>query len=467
MWQIKTFLKSKSLTGGTPENRSSERYRRIVLSMLAGLSMRGVSAVTMVISVPLTINYLGTERYGMWITMSAMLTILAFADLGIGNGLLNKLAYAHGRDDREGAQRYISSAFIMLSGVALLLGVVFMLIYPHVPWERFFNVTSTQAVRDAGPTVAVAIGCFLISIPLGIVQRVQQGYQEGYFDSFWQAVGKCFTLAGVLLAIYLRASLPWLIAALMLAPIAAQFLNGIILFGIRRPWLRPHWGAVRRSYGQELLEVGLFFFILQLASVIGYSSDSIVLAHIISPNAVSEYTIVKQLFSIIILFLSALLMPTWPAYGEATARGDRAWVGQTFVRSVAISLSISIPFSILLVLLGQQIVKLWVGDAVTPSPLLLVSFGIWTVISAFGGSVAMLLNGLQVIRFQAVCSLLMAASNIVISVVLTETIGISGVIWGSIVAQLVFILLPSMVYILRLLRPPELQLYTDTTRGSK
>ena len=61
-----------------------------------GLGARGTKILTAFLAVPLTIGYLGRERYGMWMTMSSLLTMLVIVDLGISDGLVNPLAEAVG-----------------------------------------------------------------------------------------------------------------------------------------------------------------------------------------------------------------------------------------------------------------------------------------------------------------------------------------------------------------------------------
>jgi O-antigen/teichoic acid export membrane protein len=69
----------------------------------------------------------------------------------------------------------------------------------------------------------------------------------------------------------------------------------------------------------------------------------------------------------------------------------------------------------------------------------------------------MLLNGANVIGFQAVCSILMAIANVTISVLLVQRIGVSGAVYGSVISQLVFIMIPETWYMRRVLRRLEAQ----------
>ena len=109
---------------------------------LTAISMAGakvITIVTMLISVPLTLHYLGSERYGMWMTITSIIAMMGFADLGLGLGLINAISETHGQDDRLAAERYVSSGFFMLSAMALLIMVGFAIAYPLIPWHGYLT----------------------------------------------------------------------------------------------------------------------------------------------------------------------------------------------------------------------------------------------------------------------------------------------------------------------------------------
>ena len=69
---------------------ASTSYIAKVLTLLMGF-----------VSVPLTVDYLGAERYGVWLTISSLLLWVALTDFGLaGNALVNVLSEAVGHDDR-------------------------------------------------------------------------------------------------------------------------------------------------------------------------------------------------------------------------------------------------------------------------------------------------------------------------------------------------------------------------------
>jgi O-antigen/teichoic acid export membrane protein len=253
------ILGLKEFDTSTPEGRSQERYRRVALTAISSVGARGITVATMLIAVPLTLHYLGTERYGLWMTISSIIAMMGFADLGMGLGLLNAIAEAHGQEDRQAAERYVSSGFFMLFAMALLILVVFAAAYPFIPWSRVFNVTSQQAIQEAGPAMCVFIACFAASLPLGVVRQVQLGYQEGFEPSLWESAGKVLGLVGLFLVIYLKAGLAWLVLAMAGGLPLAWLLNSLVLYGFRRPWLRPRLENYHRASARKVLHTGLFF----------------------------------------------------------------------------------------------------------------------------------------------------------------------------------------------------------------
>lgn len=447
----------KPFDTSTREGRSKERYRRVALTAMASMGARSITFLTKLAVVPLAVGYLGTERYGLWATISSITAILALADLGIGNGLLNAIAEASGKDDRETARRYVSSAFFVLFSIAALLAALFAVIYPWVPWARVFNVYSSQAVAEAGPAVAVFVGCFLAGIPLSIARQTQIGYQEGFTTNLCAGLGNLLGIGGVLLVIYLEAGLPWLVLAVGGAPTLALFLNSVVLFKRQRPWLSPRLKNINISAAKRVSQIGLLFFVLQVAGVVAYYSDNIVVAQIFGADEVTQYAVPMELFMLAPMFLGLVLAPLWPAYGEAIARGDVAWVRTTLFRSFTVGLLLNVPAAIFLMVFGTQLIHLWVGSQVTPSSMLLVGLGLWAIFNAINGSLAALFNGANVVKFQVICAILMAIANLALSIILANLIGLPGVIFGTVIAQLLFVVIPSAFYVLRILSSMSLQ----------
>ncbi len=441
----------KSFDNSTAQGRSKERYRRIAITALSSGGVRCISIITSLISVPLTIGYLGTERYGLWMTISSFIGMLSFADLGLGNGLLNAISEANGKDDRYMASEYVSNAFFMLSGISVFLALVFVIIYPFIIWHKVFNISSPTAVAEAGPAMAVFVCCFLLNMPLGIVQRIQMGYQEGFKNNLWQAIGSLLSLGAVLTIIYLRKGLPWLVSALSVIPVFVSLFNGVVLLGFQRPWLRPNIKHLTFKTSKKIYNIGMLFFVLQIAVAIAFSSDNIVISHILGLDSVSCYSVAMRLFMFIPMILSMILNPMWSSYGESIARGDMDWVRKTLVISLKMSFFISLIPSVFLIFMGNAVIHIWVGYEINPPFILMAGLGIWAVLSSMGSAVAMFLNGANVVRFQVICASLMCITSIIGKIFLAKAIGIAGIVWATVIAYTLFTVIPYLYMIPKLL----------------
>lgn len=430
----------------SPEERALERRRRVVLSALASATAKVLSVVTLLITVPLTLNYLGAERYGMWMIISSLIAMLSFADLGMGNGLLNSVAQAHGRSDLVAIRRFISSGFTILTAVASLVLVSFAVVYPWLTWAKVFNATSALAQSEAGPALATFVFFFALNIPLGVVGRVQAGLQQAFRASLWQCVGSLLGLASMLVVIYSEAGLPWLVASAFGAQAIAAVCNTVQYFGRSRTDLRPRMADVSRGAVKHIANTGMLFLVLQIVSAVAYSSDNLVIAQRLGASSVTEYAIPEKLFSLIAMAIAIMLAPLWPAYGEALARGDLQWVRNAFRRSLLVALGLASAMSLALVFAAPRLISLWVGQTVEPPLLLLVGLGLWKIVEAGGIALAMLLNGAHVVRVQMIVAVLTGACALILKVVLVDYVGVAGTVWASVIAFSLISLIPLCVW---------------------
>jgi O-antigen/teichoic acid export membrane protein len=455
MYRLVGRLRGYLVAGVDPSSdsgRAHERRRRALMTSLAAITSKAVSVGTQLISVPLTLHYLGNERFGLWMAMSSLIAMLAFADLGIGNGLLNAIAEAYGKDDVAQMRRYTSSALAMLSGVAALLLIIFCLLYPLIPWARFFNVDDPIAQAEVGPATAAFMICFALNVPATVVQRVQLGVQLGFLANVWQALGSLMALGAVLIVIRYNGGLEWLVLAFAGAPVLAAVINAMYFFSRLRPDLSPQFRVVTMSVAHKLLRSGLLFLVLQIVASAAYLSDNVVIARVLGAGSVTTYAIPEKMFSVIPIVLAMLLTPLWPAYGEAVARGDATWARRVFQKTLAVSFFVSASLSLILFSFANIILHAWARKDIDPPTALLLGLAIWKVVEALGIAVSIYLNGLNMIREQVLLSLVTGLVAISAKIYFVQRFGIAGSVWATICAYLICSAVPLYFLLLKSFR---------------
>jgi O-antigen/teichoic acid export membrane protein len=449
--QFTAVVRLRPFDTSTAAGRASERHRRIALSAIGAMAARVVNIVSVFAVVGLTVGYLGSDRYGLWMTLTALMTFASFADLGVSQGLMTLLAQGQGRDDSRLSLAYVSGAFMVLTVIAAVLLVVFLAVFPWVNWGHALGAVTPEAAREAGPALLVLVLGTLLMLPFSLAQNIRLGHQQTYVSNIWQTVASVATLGATLAAVRMRCGLV-ILAGIPVAVQILQFLADTVVLGVQRPGLRPRLSAVTRESLQTLFRIGALFFILALTRAVGFGSDNLVLAKVLGTESVTPYSVPQRLFGIAPLLLTFVLAPLWPAYAEAASRGDLQWVRRTLRRSLLLTIAIVVPLNIVLVVFAKPIIRLWVGGTVDPSYFLLIGLGLLSTLLTVSGVPAMFLNGMGVVRFQIIMQSVMAIVNVCLSIVLTRLMGTPGVVYGSIVAWTVCVLIPTWIYIPRLLR---------------
>lgn len=428
--------------------RSRERYRRAAVTFVAALVGQGVALLVLAASVPLSLGYLGRERFGLWMTAVAASELLSFATLGLDKGLLNALAAADGRDDRAAARRLVSTAFVLLGGIVLVGLALFALAYPSLPWARLLNVA---AAEEAGPVMAVLAVCALLALLASLVDTVQSAYQEGFLNGLWKAAGRLLSLAALAAAIGLGKSVAWIALAVAGAPLLAALGNAVMLFGYRRPWLVPQFRLVRRDSARRLLGSGSLFLLTQLALTIAYYADNLIVAQLAGSEAVAAYAVTARLFDLPGMLLLLVGAALWPPLAEAIARGDIAWAERSLRRLILASLALAAATALPLMLLGPTLLRWWVGAEVAPPNSLFVAFGLFWLLSAVTQPIAVFLGAANALRFQLGCAAVLAAGGLALKLLMAQRFGIAGVAWGRVAAE-ALLLLPYALFLPRLMR---------------
>ena len=73
---------------------TNQRTQNITKHVGISFFLKGGSVIANFLLVPLTIDYLDTENYGIWLILNSFIAWFSFFDIGLGNGLRNKFAEA-------------------------------------------------------------------------------------------------------------------------------------------------------------------------------------------------------------------------------------------------------------------------------------------------------------------------------------------------------------------------------------
>src|SRR5579871_5092293 len=396
--------------------------------MLSGGLARVVSSLLTLISLPLAVRYLGAERYGVWATVATTVVWINLLDLGVANTLTNHISRAYALGDRQMAARFFTNALLLTGGFAGLAGLASAALLPRINWVRLLNVSAKVSPAEVTHTVEAAVVLMLVALPCNLIGKVLAGYQELHRSNYATCAGAIAGVSGLALGVTLHVSMPMLFLMSAGGLTFANLITLLLVVGIQKPWLRPRRHLVELAPARQLLGSGAPFFLIQVAAVVVFSSDNVVVSHYLGASQVTPYSVTWRLVGFVAVLQSLLFPALWPAYAEAYARHDFGWIRRAFALVMKGTIGLNLLCVALLLLFGRTFIGVWAGAAAVPAWPLLAAMCVWSLISGFMTVESCLLAALNRTRAQAVLSIVAAGMNVALSLLWVRPMGSLGVI---------------------------------------
>ena len=422
--------------------RSDERYRLAVLSMAANVVSRGISMLVMVLTVSLTIGYLGAERFGVWMTIASFVAMLTFLDLGVGNALTNKVAQVAAQDNPEALRRTISGGLGFLLALGCAMGALLYGLASVLPWDRLIKVQDFGVRAEILNTVAVFSILFGFNLFTNGIQRIFAGLQRAFEAHFVSVAGSCISLLALWIATRQEAGIPYLLAATLGIQSLAN-LGLLLILARRNLFTVSRIASHTRTEAGQLLNVGGLFFILQIGTMVGWGADSLIISSTLGAAQVAAFSIVQRLFQFVTQPMSISNAPLWGAYADAHSRGEKAFIRRTLKTSLVGTSGFCLAGAAVLLLVGERLVEIWTGNAVNVSLVLLAAYGSWAILDATGNALAMFLNGCGIVKPQVFTVIVFVILSIPAKLFSISKFGLEAMI---IVQALIYLLITTVAY---------------------
>ena len=382
-------------------------------------------------------------------TIGSLAALLSFLDLGIGNGLINRVAKARAETEHTLLSSVISHGLLVLLIVGAIVGVLLFSLVQYLPIAGLIKVADPTVVGEAKTSVLVFCAIFAASIPLGGLQKIFQGMQLSWIVYVVRGFGAVLSLLLVYLLAQQKAGLP----VLLLATYGVQTLVILLLlYRLAKDKMLcfPKYKVSNFVHEtRELLGVGGLFFVLQIGYLVGWGSDSLIVSSVIGADEVTKLAVMQRLFQFVFLPLSIMNSPLWGAYADAKAKGDHIFISRTFRGSIVRTLVLAAAGCVGIVLLSPIIFRVWLHGNVQISLSLVATYGVWIFVQCVFMPVSMLLNGLGVIKAQVMVVVAFCFVCLPLKFYLVQQVGVIGVIQAAIIAYLLAAAIP---YVLMLSR---------------
>jgi len=402
--------------------RSLKAKKNIVASFV----IKGFSISISLVLVPLTINYINPSRYGIWLTLSSIVGWLSFFDIGFGFGLRNKFAEALAENKEELAKIYVSTTYAILSIIIGIVLVAFFIVNPFLNWTKILN-TTPELAGELSILALIVFVFFCLRFIFQLLSTVLAANQEPAKGSFIELMGSMASLFLIfILTKTTSGSLIYLGAILSFTPVFVLIVSSIWFYRNDYKKFAPSFKLIKFKYAKDLMSLGLKFFIIQIAALVLFNTDNIIIIQLFGSKYVTTYNVSFKLFSILVMVFNIIATPLWSAFTEAYTKNDLDWIKATIKTLEKIWLFL-ILFTIILLLISPYLFKLWLGDKVQVPFVLSMAMSSYVIVSIWQTIHVFFLNGIGKVKLQLYLVIFSSLINIPMAIFLGRKFGLVGI----------------------------------------
>lgn len=406
--------------------KGNKRSVLVKKNIIGSFVVKGWGCVVQLLLVPATLKCLNQYEYGIWLTMSSILLWIDQFDIGLGNGLRNKLAEALAKDEKVRARKLVSTTFIMLGGIIIPIILLTLVILHNVDLYSLLNVESVSVV-DINGILGVSIVFVGTTFIFKCVGNVYLGLQLPVINNMLVVMGQTLSLVCIWgLSLFFNLTLMDVACIYTASPLFVYMLSYPLTF-LRYKYLRPAFCLFDKKELKGLFALGLKFFAVQIAGLVIFASSNIIIANILSPSEVTPYQIAYKYFSLAIMLFTLVAAPLWSATTDAYSMGDWTWINNVMKKMSTVMLFFFMMLLIQLAVSGM-VYSVWIGDNVIIDFKLSALMAVYVAVLIFSTCYSNILFGIGKIYMITIVTVIEAVVYIPLALLLGNNFGLCGIV---------------------------------------
>ncbi len=422
---------------------SSIAYKVASSSVLRVLSFVAQVIISFLL-MPFVVRSLGDRMYGFWTLVGTFIGYYGLLDLGLSSAVSRHVAGAIGASRQDECNRIVNTTLFLYSGlgiVALLVTIVIAILSPV-----FFS--NPEDITLFWKVVLILGIKIAIEFPLRIFSGILVAHIR--FDLLaWIEMITLF-LNMILTVLALKAgygvlALAWIS---LVSSIPGKFLY--VYFSKKNfPSLRFSRKDWSRGTARTLFTYSSFTFIAQLAGLLKFQVDHLVITAFIGLATVTHYKVASFMATNFIALVTTVTGVLMPVFSQLDGAKEYNQIKKTFFFGTKISVCVTSFIGYGLIAWGKPFIARWMGteylDAYPSLAILVLGciFALWQTPSVS------LLYGISKNRFYAIFNSLEGVCNLLLSLLLVRYWGMEGVALGTFIPMVILKLIIQPIYVCR------------------
>lgn len=318
------MMKIRQINGNT---------RKVISNVINGIVIKGIAILIGFLTIPAYMRYFKDNSIlGVWFTILSVLSWILSFDLGIGNGLRNRIVGTIANNDSIGTRKYISSAYIFLFTVSIAIFSVIFILSQIIPWNKVFNISDHKIdTVDLKIAIIIVLLGIMLQFVLRLVSSIFYALQESFIPNMLALITNIFLLIFVMISNNTgnNNSIIILSLAYLLAVNLPLLIATIIIFSTRLKAVLPSTRFFDMKFAVDTLKIGSVFLGLQLEAMVINNTSVFLITWLLGSKFVVEYNVYFKAFSLVNAVYSLITVPMWSAITKAKSENDYQWIMKT------------------------------------------------------------------------------------------------------------------------------------------
>jgi O-antigen/teichoic acid export membrane protein len=315
--------------------------------------------------------------------------------------------------------------------------VIFLVVNPFLNWSVILN--GPQELRsELSLLVLLTVGFFLLRFIFRLISIIIMADQRPALSNLFDPLSNVVALGAILVLMKTTSpSLLYLGIVLGSAPVVVLLAASLYFFNRDYKEFRPTFKQVNFKYFNDLAGLGVQFFVIQITVVVIMSTNNLIIAQVVGPEAVTSYNVAYKYFGLISMGFVIITNTYWSAFTEAYVKKDFEWIKKV-MRSLIRIWVIIVLLIVVMLAVSAPFYKIWVGEKVFVPFILSAFTALFVVVYVWYSIFVYFINGTGKIKLQLITSVIVAVLNIPLSIFLARNLGMgaAGVILGSCITYL-------------------------------
>lgn len=415
----------------------SQRGANIKKNIAGSFLIKGFSILVQLVLVPLTLGYLNTDLYGIWLTVSSILLWLGFFDIGFTLGLRNKLSEALAKGDIHRGQKLVSTTYAIMIALFVPLCIILEILVPYVNWSTLLNI-DVDYNETISLVMQVLVVSFCLQMILNVLGTILTSFQKVALSGIFPVIGNFLSVVVIyILTKTTQPSMLNLALTVSYLPVIVLIVCSIYMFRYGLSEVRPKLKLVDFSLVRDLFSLGIKFFVIQVQMLVMYQATNILISNVSSPADVTAYNIAYRYIGTALMLFTLVIGPLWPAFTEAYTKSDFSWMQRTYKKMARLYVGV-VLLIIVMIVCSPVVYKIWLGRTDIVPWSMSIAVGLYTMSSSWDSLQVNLINGIGKIKLQSYVTLIGLFLHIPLSLFLGKYIGALGVVASMLMINLTY-----------------------------